>query len=362
MEIQQHYIRLLRPWSIVNSDIRNDVIMFERTIFNTNKNRDHKTSETLDFSQTDISEYIRLCFASYIILGKITPPNAQSIIDEYKIYHATAAHHNSPETLKDFLSLLSDGLLGVFDDPMQGVLTGPFHKGLFDDETLVNAFDSVCSTTNNKSQDILIFYSKAYTKFRQYILDIAFCMAREIPSLTDEEIHSGEEFFTWWKHRWNRKIQIRISEKEVIPLFLPDLPEKTITMTTKIIQGITNDYDQLAQLLDRPHAVVQDFIRSFVIELNEGMVNLPLNQYGKEACPVAKDLETEIKRSAGFPTTAPYIKEVRIGSRVLEDVFKRFFAVKQASMILPRTQQTIVISQLGGCPFADYGFIAGSFL
>jgi len=356
MEAQQ-YIRLLRPWNMVNSDTNDAVIVFERTMYNRDKNSDHKTTEVLDFSQTDISEHIRLCLITYIILGKISPSHAGAIINEYKIYLASAAHHQTPKTLTDFLSLLSAGLLGVFNDPMQGVLTGPFHQGLFEDKKLVDAFDYVHNTWNSELKEILTLYFKTYTKCRQYVLDMALSMARDIPSLANDEIHSGEEFFTWWRRQWSREIRIHISEKEAISLFLPDLPEKTITMTTKIIQDIANDYRRLADLLDRPSNVVQEFIQSFVIELNEGMVNLPLNQYGKGSCPAAKDLETEIKSSAGYPTTSPYIKEVRIAGHVLEDAFKRFFAIKYKSFLLPRTQSTIIISQLGGCPFPDYGFM-----
>lgn len=357
MEIPINYIRHIHPWSIVTADISDVVLVFERTIYNKSKKSQHKIIEILDFSQTNISEYIRLCFITYIILGKISPSHVQSIVNEYKLYGSTLTNPTHPTTLKDFLSRLNTRLLDVLDDPMQGVLTRPFHQGLFDNgKTLIDSLEFLNTTHNQSYKELLILYFKLYTKCRQHILDMAFSMARSTPSLKNLEIYSGDEFFSWWRQKWNKEIYINLSEIKRITLFLPDLPEKSIIMITKVIQDISDDYGKLARLLGCPDDVIKDFIQAFVVELNEGMVNLPLNQCGKQQCPTAQKLETSIKSSKGYPTIVPYVKEVSVTGIVLEDIFKRFFLVKNKSFLLPRTQNTIVISQLGNCPFPDYGF------
>lgn len=355
MESHQNNIRPLRPWSIVS--VGESKVVFERRVYEKSRKSNHKITETLDFSQTDISEHIRQCLITYISLGKISPSHVRLLISEYKMHRSTASDRTTPKTLKEFLSLLSARLPDAFDDPMQGVLTRPFHKGLFEDKSLMDALEQIHTIQNKANKELFMLYFKTYTKCRQTIMDMAFSMAREIPSLTDADIHSGEEFFSWWRRRCNREIRIDLSNNEEIALFLPDLPEQLLSMLTKIIQDITNDYARLAYLLRRPLEDVKEFIRAFVIELNEGMINLPLNQYGKERCPAAKDLETSIKSSAGFPTTSACIKEVSIAGHVLEDAFKRFFSIKYKSFLLPRTQSEIIIAQLGGCPFPDYGFM-----
>jgi hypothetical protein len=358
MGTKQNYIRPIHPWKMVTANISDVTIEFERTIYNKDKKDHHHIIETLDFSQTNIPEYTRLCLITYIFLGKISPLHTQSIISEYKLFCNTEINHTPPRTLRDFLPLLSIGLPDVFDDPLQGVLTGPFHDGLFGrDKKLIEALESISNSQNDGGKEPLMLYVKTYTKCRQYILDMAFGVARNIPSLTNAEIHSGEEFFTWWRRQWNWEIRINVSEAEVITLLMPSLSEKLTTVITKIIQGIADDYGRLACLLGRPQEVVKDFIQAFVIELNDGLINLPLNQYGRQLCPVAKNLETGIKSSAGYPTVSPYIKEVNVAGHVLEDVFKRFFSVREKGFLLPRTQSTIIISQLGSCPFPDYGFM-----
>lgn len=357
MEIGQSYIRPLRPWRIVTADIRDARIVFERTIYNRDRKPDHKTTEFLDFSQTDISEYIRLCLITYIMLGKISPPHVQQVLNEYKVYHCDAGNPEAPKSLREFLSRMDDSLPGILDDPMQGVLTRPFHENLFgSDRTLMDALEFSHSTQGHQFKEIFELYFKSYIKCRQYIIDMAFSMARDTPSLTHAEIHSGEEFFSWWKRRCNREIRIKVSEDKIIPLYLPGIPERSITMLTRVIQDIANDYRKLASLLGRPEAA-REFILDFGIELNEGMVNLPLNQYGKEMCPAAKDMEIRMESSKGYPTRASHIKDVFIAGHVVEDAFKRFFSANYKRFLLPRTQSQIVVCQLGSCPFPDYGFL-----
>jgi hypothetical protein len=236
---------------------------------------------------------------------------------------------------------------------MQGVFTRPFHEGLFGANTLLDALDFM----RDAQDEPLRLYFETYTKCRQRLLDMAFSMARTIPSLREDEIHSGEDFFVWWRRRWTREIRIALPDEGAATLSMPPVPEKTLATLTRIIQDATDDYARLARLLGRPADAVTKFVHAFVTELNEGMVNLPLNQLGQQQCPVAKDLETNVKPSAGYPTTAPFVKEVTARGRVVEDAFKRFFAVKQKKFLLPRTQKQICVSQLGGCPFPDYGFV-----
>lgn len=359
MRTQRNYIRPLRHWEALASGLDDAAVAFQRTVYDADKNFRHKETERLDFSRTDVSEHIRLCFSAYIVLGKLSPADAQSVINEYEIYSRAAVDGAPAQSFRDFLSRVSKELPGVFDDPMQGVFTRPFHEGLFDNRNLLDALDVVLPAVallDGNAVHPLRLYFETYTKCRQRLLDMAFSMARTFPSLREDEIHSGEEFFTWWRRRWDREIRIALPD-QTISLLLPSVPEKTLATLTKIIQNVTDDYATLARLLGRPADAVTKFVHAFVTELNEGMVNLPLNQLGQERCPVAKDLETSIKSSAGYPTTSPFIKEVNISGRVLEDAFKRFFAVKQKKFLLPRTQKQVCVSQLGGCPFPDYGFV-----
>ncbi len=355
------HVRPIHPWSLAGaSDPRHVVLALERSVYDTNRKNRHTASEVLDFSDTGIPEHIRLCLVAYVLLGKLQPSHAQSLIREYTACDRAAAHLTAPASLRDFLSRLDTGLLRVFDDPMQGVLTRPFHHGLFGDTSLVEALDFLNAAHPREYSDIVALYAALYTTCRQHVLDMAFSMARSTPSLTQAEIDSGEEFFAWWRQRWHKDIHITISESRNVTLFLPGIPDKSLVAITKVIQEICDDYAKLARLLGRPDEAVEDFVRTFVVELNEGMINLPLNQYGGPRCPAAQELDTRIRSSEGYPTTVPHVKEVSVAGVVLEDVFKRFFPVRERHFLLPRTRETITVSQLGSCPFPDYGFTSDS--
>ncbi len=348
MKTQRDYIRPLRGWDMTASGLGDAGFVFQRAVYDADKNFRRKETVSLDFSRVDVSAHIRLCLSAYIVMGKLWPADAQSLINENEMASPAAV-----ASFREFLAGLDGGLPNVFDDPMQGVFTRPFHEGLFGAHTLLDALDLM----RDAQGGLLRLYFETYTKCRQRLLDMALSMARTFPSLREDEIHSGEDFFVWWRRRWTREIRIVLPDDGAATLSMPPVPEKTLATLTRIIQEATDDYARLARLLGRPAEAVRGFVHAFVAELNEGMVNLPLNQLGQQQCPVAKDLETSVKSSVGYPTTAPFVKEVTARGRVVEDAFKRFFAVKQKKFLLPRTQKQICVLQLGGCPFPDYGFV-----
>ena len=354
MESSQTLIRPLRSWIPDTTDIQARQITFERTIYDQNKNSKSKIKERLDFSSTEIPDFIRLSIIACICLGKISPSHAQNIIDESKYVLESTL---SPISLHEFLSKIDSKFSAIMDDSMQGVLTRPFHENLFSEKTLLNALEFVHETQVDKFKEIIELYFKTYTKCRQHIMDMALSMVHHISSLTHEEIYPGEEFYSWWRGRCQQEIQIQISDDQFIILLMPNIPVHTAERIASIIQEIANSYGKLARLLGRPDTAIMAFIQAFGVELMEGMVNLPLNQLGGKQCPTAKDMEIYIKNSNGFPTNSSNVKEVRIKGQVFADSFNRFFAVKDKYFLLPRTQRQIIIHQLGGCPFPDYGFL-----
>lgn len=367
MRSPAQYIRLLHPWQLDGHGPNADRVGVERLVYDSGKKQlPAKLQATTNFAKTDLAPFIRQALDAFVLLGKLSPLHAQMLVDEYRKATGGRARRRAafepPTTFGAFLHLLGPHVNAALDDPMTGILTGTAHRGLFgSDVGLVQAFDRIGDLGGDQAPKALSAYVQLYLRCRQHVLSGALSMASRLQSLTESEIGVPGDFFAWWRTQLTQVQLVALGSGGSVAIGLPHgIEERHASAIAGMLQSLGAEYEALARLLGERESQPGEFVRECASELNDGMVNMLLNQLGEQRCPHARDIETNVVRSGTYPTTATSVKEVTINGESLNDRFKRFFAAKHSTVVLPRTGRTIVVWRTGTCPFPDYGFVEAS--
>jgi hypothetical protein len=365
-----YFIRMSQPWRIVSVDKTMNRVAFNRFTYDqTRRPLKNGLWATVDFSSSGISLSARRALVGCVRIGKISPNLAQGIVDEYRL--SVGPSGKIVATLHALLMANSPSLRDVFRDPMRGILTTPFHQGLFGENVdFVEAIDDLATNDEATERDTLGQYIELYLRCRRLLVGLAFNLERGMPAIQTATWTPSEDFFVWWRSQWIETIEIQYSpDAAPVSFQVPaNLPEAKSASIRRAVTVVAQEYDLLASTLGRPQDTTASFIQSFVAELLDGLSGLLLNRFCEASClngscpgdsSSAFDgvITTTIISAAGHPTRSRYLKEVHVGQVKFHDVFSRFFALPRQDVSLTKDGFLYSLDTLGTCPFPDRGYL-----
>lgn len=257
---------------------------------------------------------------------------------------------------------LGEGLRARFDDPMNGILTGPLQRAVAGVGTgLVAALDHACMLTPVRAEAAIDAYTGLFLRARRSLVAAALRLAEVLPSFSAEDIRADRDLFAWWRERWTVPVRIELADGATINVHLPDgVPAPLASGIGRMLRALSTAARDAGELLGHPGRQARGLIEAMAIELNEGLVGLLVNGRGRGCRTSPRTISTALAPSGTLPTRAAWCKDVTLAGAPFHDALGRYFAAPHTAVRLPRTGQRVVVWRSGTCPFPDIGVMAAS--
>jgi hypothetical protein len=357
---------------------------------------------------------LRSALVSFCTLGRITPPQLQLLLDEVDLAVPAAAR-----PLPDLTALA--GWLGPraaepLDDPMRGLVSGTVHRALLAawglgsgrkapaadgsrptaaarGQGLLAALDFLAGLGDQAGSRAINEWTRLAIEVRHGLLGLALRIAGELPTRERPRFDPAGELFASFRERSRVPLLVTAPDGGLVQGFLPNgtrpptvaaarrLCERVLYRFAALVAAPGEGRDQATAALAPGFA--EPLVASLLGELHDALVGLlletpaatpaapcglddstatePNHAPTAAACPHASaSLRATLVDAGSWPTRARHGKQLELAGKPFRDPLGRFFAAPSKTLALPRTHRSIVVWQLGSCPFPDLAWMAAS--